>query len=616
MNLFDNALADAASVQPNRRAVLIDSITEADSTAEISYANLYLNSQKLAQLFAYQTSSDSVVVVTTGMGLVTVTSFLGLISARRLPLIQQLRGADWRGELTRLILPIVGREVEVNAVVDPVWLSYAERSQAVLFDVDGENAALVPLSQPRRRLGLCRTESAFHGSIGAIQMTSGSTGSPGLVLLPMEGLERSAQQCVDHWELEQDSVALCWTPPSHILAVMLGILAPLVAGSATVWLSPKAVAADPLIWAERISYHRATHSAAPNFAYDWLVSRYDQQRLSGIDLSCWKAAITGGEVVRLATIQAFMEVYGRHGVAPTALCSSYGFSENSGFVTSSRVGKTPTLARPRRDDAPVRDFSSNSVEAVSCGTPPPDTKILILNESDDSIVPESCLGEIVVYCPTMARQVIGREVCWFPASAESDDFPNEHRANLVGDDQYYRTGDTGFMLDGQLYVVGRTGDLIRYRARNVVPGDIESIAAMELGPQGAVLVAFGFETGAEELVVLSVELFQWLPWKEVTAMAKRVHNEIYRQLGVTVSWISFGTQGYLPRTDSGKVHRKHAKMAFGQEEYRGAIERAVPVRCSVGHDRPRILETVSGCSWYWSLNDGNSGVVTYGYAMN
>ena len=270
-----------------------------------------------------------------------------------------------------------------------------------------------------------------------------------------------------------DSVTVTWLPNFHDYGLVEGLLEPLYNGSPCLVMSPFTFLKRPESWLRAITCHRATHSQAPNFAYDLCVRRIPQNRREGLDLSSWCAAGSGSEMINPKVLDAFHLAFAPYGFRRTALCPAYGLAEATLMVSFSPIDEEPFVLRLQGralEEHRVVEACAGSEPArsiVGCGRvfpggPPGDRR------SGDL--------ELLVALTRSARSGSrirpGAQGYWEPPLTRAS---RSSKATLAGTGTgpFLRTGDLGFLRDGQLFVVGRLKDVVIIRGTNHHPQDIE-----------------------------------------------------------------------------------------------------------------------------------------------
>ncbi len=382
---------------------------------------------------------------------------------------------------------------------------------------------------------------ARHDDVAFLQYTSGSTGTPKGVMITHRNLVGDAELIQAAFSLDADSVGATWLPPYHDMGLIGGLLQVLYLGIHSVVMSPNAFLRNPLAWLDAIGRYRVTHSGAPNFAYDLCVERIGEAQRAGLDLSSWVAAYCGAEPVRPRTLDRFAEAFAASGFRREAFLTCYGLAEATLMVSSSRRGAGPLLGT--HEDQPDKTL-------VAAGAPV--TRDLRIVDPERGIeLAEGGIGEIWVAGENVAAGYWGKP----QASAEA------FGARLEGEPDgtaYLRTGDLGFLHDGQLFVSGRIKDLIIIGGRNVYPQDVEEASfASHPGLRIDAAAAFTREgEGAEQLVVVQELDFRRQPEE---AMFGAIAEAVFERIGVQPAVIVLLKAGGVPRTSSGKIRRRQCR---------------------------------------------------------
>ncbi|KER83332.1 hypothetical protein GW16_14830 [Xanthomonas arboricola pv. celebensis] len=420
-----------------------------------------------------------------------------------------------------------------------------------LFDIREpsgfENPGLVP------RMG------SGH-DLAFLQYTSGSTGDPKGVAVSHANLMANSEAIRGSMGMSFASSVLIGLPLFHDMGLVGGVVQSMFVGCQASFIPPSELVQYPERWLSLISTLRITTSGGPDFIYDLATREVSDTDLQGLDLSCWTLAFCGAEPIRARTYERFAARFAAAGFRPEAFYPCYGMAEATLFITGNRLGQVPRMT--------ARD----GVDVVCCGEPAAGTQLRIVDHRTGQPVAEGEIGEIWVRGSGVAqgywmREALSREV---------------FHARLSGEPaaRYLRTGDLGWLEDGQLFVCGRLKDLIIVNGRNVAPQDIEESAesACSLLRRGGV-AAFMMEhmAGGERLVIVAeIEregLRQTHAWLQ---MESAIRAAVFARHGLTVTDIVFIRPGMLPRTSSGKVRRSqcradHLAGAFSQAAAGAAV---------------------------------------------
>jgi acyl-CoA synthetase (AMP-forming)/AMP-acid ligase II len=321
----------------------------------------------------------------------------------------------------------------------------------------------------------------------------------------------------------------------------------------------------PSRWLRAISRYRASVSGGPNFAYDACVRRVADDDLTGVGLGCWQVAYCGAEPVRAKTMEAFAARFERLGLRRGALRPVYGLAEATLLVTASEHTSAAVNVRHADKRALERGLyvaaadPGETTPLVSCGVPAAGVELVIVDHKTQCPSPPNHIGEIWVSGPSVSAGY------YRPTSGGRNPFVDATIAGIHS--RWLCTGDLGVVLDGELYVTGRSKDVIILRGRKLHPQDIEHTVEQLGSPQVAGAAAFALDDAAAEGVVLLAELrernhIDARAGEAYQKYADLIRAEVYREHEVSLAALAFLPPGALARTSSGKLMRFRCKQDF------------------------------------------------------
>ena len=400
-----------------------------------------------------------------------------------------------------------------------------------------------------------RQQPISSDSIAFLQYTSGSTSAPRGVIVTHGNLLHNEKMLEAAAEHSGPGLGVCWLPLHHDMGLIGGVLQALFHGSPIMLMSPLAMLQRPARWLEAISKYRADTSGGPNFAYDLCVKRITEAEKEKLDLSNWSVAGIGAEPINPDTIDRFSQAFASCGFRPEAFYPGYGLAESTLFVTARHKALAPL----------VRAFTAASLEAgkpelvqipkaddhrlVASGYTWMDHSIAIVDPETCARVPAGEVGEIWVHGPSVSPGYWNR--------------PEENQQTFgailagEGEKRFLRSGDLGFVLDGELYVVGRRKEVLIVRGRNYYPQDIEATvqASNPVFKYGGGAV-FEVQAGDSNKLVMVQELDRKLGRQaDISILAGDVRQVVAETHSLQLHEVVFLEPGSLHKTTSGKIQR-------------------------------------------------------------
>ncbi|HYG64402.1 MAG TPA: AMP-binding protein [Thermoanaerobaculia bacterium] len=412
-----------------------------------------------------------------------------------------------------------------------------------------------------------------------LQYSSGTTGARKGIAVTEEMMAFQASSYSQALGMGPDDRVVSWVPLYHDNGLVGCFLLPLYLGAFSAHLQPFEWVADPVSFFQAAARYRATLLWSPNFAFSFCARRIAPEELAGLDLGSLRAFLSGGELVREASRREFLERFGAAGLEERHLQVCYGMAENTFIATQTELG------RPVRSDTVDRKTFLAESRAVplfetaaeappeagitffSCGRPIPGHEVRIAGGLADRRV-----GEVEI-----------RSGCLFTGYVPADAAAREAAREVLTPDGWYRSGDLGYLADGELFVTGREGDMIIHRGVNLHPEDLQEVAGAVPGCKDGRAAVFGVRDeveGTEQIVAL----LEPEDGTDREALARRVRDEVAATFGIGLWDVRVCDPGTLVKSTSGKLSRSGNRRLY-LEEMGGRPGRGP--RQDAGHVPPR-----------------------------
>jgi acyl-CoA synthetase (AMP-forming)/AMP-acid ligase II len=414
--------------------------------------------------------------------------------------------------------------------------------------------------------------------IALLQYTSGSTAEPKGVKISHDNLLHNLEAIYRCFQHNSNSRGVIWLPPYHDMGLIGGILQPLYGGFPVTLMSPLMFLQNPLRWLKAISSTQATTSGGPNFAYDLCVRKFKPECSLNLELSNWELAFNGAEPINYETMEKFAATFAPYGFRQEAFYPCYGMAEATLIVSGGRkkdnvVIKTVQATALEQNQIITAEINQENARVlVGCGRSLPDQKIIIVNP--DTLMPCSSteVGEIWITGTSVASG-------YWNKLEETEHTFNAYLADTK-EGPFLRTGDLGFIENGELFVTGRLKDIIIINGRNHYPQDIEQTVEASnsiIRPRGSASFSVQIE-GEERLIVLAeVDRRYWdlnrsasklgsdyvqKSISELKELIQVIRREVYKNHDLQVYNTLLLKPGSLPKTSSGKIQRHLCRANF------------------------------------------------------
>jgi len=400
-------------------------------------------------------------------------------------------------------------------------------------------------------------------TIAFLQYTSGSTGTPKGVILTHGNLLHNSRLIGYAFEHTRSSIGVFWLPSYHDMGLIGGILQPIYCGRPNILMAPLAFLQKPFRWLSAISKYRGSTSGGPNFAYDLCTRQITDTEIDTLDLSCWKVAFNGAEPVQAETLERFAQRFERCGFRYESFYPCFGLAEATLIVTGGKLGNKPVILPINADSLAngiAREVKNDDEKArwlVSSGQNLLDQRTAIVDPETELECPEGHVGEIWARGPSMAQGYWG--------ATDATEYTFRATIKDTGEGPFMRTGDLGFVKDGEFFVTGRIKDLIIIHGVNVYPQDIEATVqrvdpVLRTSSGGAFMV----DDGQSERLVIVQEIDRTFV-HEPEALAKlfaAVRKAVAVEHEIAPDAIVLVKSGSIPKTSSGKIQRHRCREEY------------------------------------------------------
>jgi acyl transferase domain-containing protein/acyl-CoA synthetase (AMP-forming)/AMP-acid ligase II/acyl carrier protein len=398
-----------------------------------------------------------------------------------------------------------------------------------------------------------------------LQYTSGSTGNPKGVEITHGALIEHCVALRDAWSYDRESISVTWMPHFHDYGLVDGLLMPVFNGTPVYLMSPVSFLKRPELWLKTLSTYKGTHTQAPDFAYQYCVDRVKSEAIVGIDLSHVKVFSNGAEPVRRETLARFGERFSSYALRDDALFPAYGLAEATLLVSTKPLGqamRSVNVCRAPFEERGVIEIASDGDvrNVVSCGPPIFETEVVIADPESGCNLGQGKVGEIWVHSPALASGY------WNKPGSTKETFGGL----LAGGDpsrRYLRTGDLGFLWDGELYPTGRIKDLLILDGRNIYPQDLEEQVSKEVAVvRSGYVAAFSSRFAEGEGLVMMAEVNQ--ESDATDQVLQEIRTSIYEEFQITPRAVVLVGKGGIQKTSSGKLQRSRTCELWTENKLR------------------------------------------------
>jgi 1-acyl-sn-glycerol-3-phosphate acyltransferase len=389
-------------------------------------------------------------------------------------------------------------------------------------------------------------------STALLQYTSGSTGDPKGVVLSHSNMLANIRAMGEAMEAGPDDVFVSWLPLYHDMGLIGAWLGSLYFAAPLVVMSPLTFLVRPEQWLWAIHRHRATLSASPNFGFGLCLHKIEDQAITGLDLSSLRMVANGSEAVLPDTIRHFAARFAKYGFRQEAMAPVYGLAENAVGLAFPPLGRPPIIDRIDRAALtgqgralPAAPDDLTALEFVACGRPLPGHEIRIIDATSELSEREE--GRLQFRGPSATRGYL--------------DNPAKNRELFDGD--WLNSGDLAYIAGGDVYITGRSKDIIIRAGRHIYPEEIETVVGDIAGVRKGCVAVFGARDprrGTERVIVLA-ETRETEP-TSLARLRQRIEEAVAPLLDAPPDEVVIGPPHTVPKTSSGKLRRAFARELF------------------------------------------------------
>lgn len=549
-------LSYRASIQSDQK---LYTFLQNSETESLTYEALHLQAQAIAARLQSLDAAGERALLLYQPGLDFITAFFGCLYAgvvavpayppRRNQSLSRLQAIAQDAQ-AKIVLTSTKLLSSLQSISSQEGLEVAELHWLA---TDGLSTDIAPTWQP---------QELDSNTLAFLQYTSGSTGTPKGVMITHGNLLHNEQMIQKAFGHTEKTIVVGWLPVFHDMGLIGNVLQPLYLGVPCILMSPVDFLQKPIRWLQAISDYKATTSGGPNFAYDLCLRKVTPEQLNNLDLSSWEVAFTGAEPVRAATLEEFTATFAPCGFRKEAFYPCYGMAETTLIVTGGEKTALPITcnvekaALEQNRIVKARKSKGDTQTIVGCGQSHPDQKVIIVDPQSLTLCTPEQVGEIWVAGPSVAQGY------WNQAELTENTF----RAYLAdtGEGPFLRTGDLGFLQDGELFITGRLKDVIIVRGQNHYPQDIElsvETSHPSLRPSCGAAFTIDFQNSERLVIVQEVER-SYLRKLNVPEVVGQIRQKVAAQHGLEVYATVLVKTGSIPKTSSGKIRRRACRDAF------------------------------------------------------
>lgn len=528
-------LSDRAKFQFERPAYIFLQNGETES-GRLTYGELDWQAKAIASHLQFYRGERALLLYPSGLEF--ITAFFGCLYAGVIAVPANLPRQNQK--LSRLFSIVNNSQSKLAlttgsllATIEKRWKDEFESTRLKWVATDTIDASFQDFESP----------SITPKHLAFLQYTSGSTGTPKGVMVSHGNIIHNQEIIYQAFGHSEKSVGVGWLPLFHDMGLIGHVLQPIYAGFPSILMPPLIFLQRPIRWLAAISHYQATTSGGSNFAYDLCVNKIKLEQLANLDLSSWDLAYNGAEPIREKTLVEFSEKFAPCGFNYRAFYPCYGMAETTLFATGGDKNQKPVIQRKNQE----QNLENQGV--VGCGRPYLDTEVIIVNPETLNQCQDEQVGEILISGETVTQGY------WNQPKITEEIF--SATCAETGEKKFLRTGDLGFILNGELFVTGRLKDAIIIRGQNYYPQDIEDTVQQShpaLRVNGGAVVTVEVD-GQEKLVIIQEVERNYIRNLEIKEVKRAIAFSVTAQHSLPIYATVLIKPGTLPKTSSGKIQR-------------------------------------------------------------
>lgn len=545
-------LRDRAYSNPDKDVFLY--IENTNVVDKVNYKNLDIHASAVANTLNDMNAIKHSAILLFEPGIDFIKAFMGCLysSVKAVPLQLPSTNQDSLNKVGGIIINSGAKVILTTSKTKKKLISkFSEEAKDInipILSIDEIKETDIPSIYP--------IEKIDPNKIAFLQYTSGSTGNPKGVMVSHDNIMKNQAMIKEAFSHDENLIVCGWLPHYHDMGLIGNILQTIYVGGQAYLMSPFEFISKPVRWLQSISKFKATTCGGPNFAFDHCVNRIKPEALKNINLESWKVAMNGAEPVQIKTLKSFCEKFSQCGFREEMLFPTYGLAEATLFVTAHDTNQTPKIRffdKNKLLEHEVVEVDENHPSArglVSLGHTWGNEKIAICFVLENKKVEKNKVGEICVSGAHIAKGYWNNVI-------ETDKTFNIK----IEDDYYLRTGDAGFLVDGELYISSRIKEAIILNGKNHAPHDIEhTISLLADAFKGASCAAFSMPSDlGDQLCIVQEINRRHIKTTNYAELSKKIKHSVNSEHGISTSLILFVSQRHIPKTSSGKIRRNQSR---------------------------------------------------------